>query len=140
MIYSGVNLTSTNDIYFKIWSMNNEWPVCTTFLLNIVIHFREMEFILIIYRDLTCAWTIFWGFSYLRTIFYYLSKQHKFRKLWIIDSCWWASIFFLVWLLLEKLKVPFWRGQGNYDLYEDFKFFGDVFVTVLNFHFRWFSE
>ena len=129
-----------NDIYFKILSMNNEWPVCPTFFLEIVIHFRVTKFILIIYTDWTCAWTIVWGFSGFITIFYYLSKQHKFRKWCIIDTCWWALILFLVWLLLKKMKVPFWRGQGNYDLYEDFNFFGVVFVMILNFHFRWFSE
>ena len=61
--------------------MNNEWPLWPTFFLEIVIYFRETKFILIIYIDWTCAWTIFWGFSDLTTIFYYLSKQHKFWKM-----------------------------------------------------------
>ena len=126
----------SNDIYFKILSMNNEWPVCPTFFLEIVIHFRETEFILIIYTDWTCAWTIFWVFLDFRTIFYYLSKQHKFRKWCIIDTCWWASILFLVWHLLEKLKVPFWTWEVNYDLYEDIKFFCCCLWYDIEFSFR----
>ena len=52
--YRGEILEGTNDIYFKISSMNNEWPVCPPFFLEIVIHFKETKFILNLHRLNLC--------------------------------------------------------------------------------------
>ena len=69
--YSRTNLTGTNHTYFKFLSLDNDWHVCPSFVLEMVIHFIETKCTYILYTDCILQWNICRWFSYLNIIYYY---------------------------------------------------------------------
>lgn len=76
------NFPFTNCINFKILGKDLVTKVTFMFFIDGYSFQGKNIYVVTIYMDCTSAWTKFWDFSYLSTIFYYLLNQSN-RKVMI---------------------------------------------------------